>query len=122
MIVGKDAQNFMSIHEGTRPLGDYVKLLKIFVYNKYLVHKFFIFFNALTIEFIVTTPLDTENVVDEVLKEFLAKYGKQWDGKGDEKCLSKAPLEAADLIIEDYQLPCTPQKFMFEIWPSFENM
>lgn len=68
------------------------------------------------------TLLDTDSVADEVLKEFLAKYGKQWDGRGDEKRLGKSPLEAAALIVEDYQLPCTPQQFMSEIWPSFENI
>lgn len=68
------------------------------------------------------TLLDTESVVEEVLKEYLATYGKQWDGRGEEKRLGIRPLEAAAIIIEDYQLPCTAQQFMSEIWPSFENM
>ena len=101
---------------------DYVKLLNIFVYTKYLVHCFFSFFNTLIPEFTIATLLDTENVVDEVLKEVLAKYGKQWDGRGDAKRLGKAPLEAVVLIIEDYQLPCTPKQFISEIWPSSEKL
>ncbi|XP_057814065.2 bifunctional riboflavin kinase/FMN phosphatase isoform X3 [Cryptomeria japonica] len=68
------------------------------------------------------TLLDTECVVEEALKMYLAKYGKQWDGRGEENRLGKRPLEAASAIIQDYQLTCTPQQFMDEIYPWFDDM
>ncbi|XP_024537122.1 bifunctional riboflavin kinase/FMN phosphatase isoform X1 [Selaginella moellendorffii] len=61
------------------------------------------------------TLLDTERIVDEVCEEFLvAKYGKQWDGRNPEKRLGKKPLQAAAAIVEDYELPCTPEQFLAE--------
>eukprot|EP01018_Ginkgo_biloba_P004735 Gb_38742 [translate_table: standard] len=67
------------------------------------------------------TLIDTESLVEHVLKDFLAKYEKQWDGRGEEKRLGKRPLEAAECIIEDYQLPCTAEEFLAEISPWFEG-
>ncbi|EFJ19251.1 hypothetical protein SELMODRAFT_233432 [Selaginella moellendorffii] len=62
------------------------------------------------------TLLDTERIVDEVCEEFLlAKYGKQWDRRNLEKRLGKKPLQAVAAIVEDYELPCTPEQFMAEI-------
>lgn len=68
------------------------------------------------------TLLDTESVGEEVLKKYLEKHGKQWDGRGEETRLGKQQLEAAADFIRDYQLPCTPQEFLSEVSPCFENM
>eukprot|EP01018_Ginkgo_biloba_P017417 Gb_14638 [translate_table: standard] len=67
------------------------------------------------------TLLNTERIMEDVLKDFLAKYEKQWDGRGQEKRLGKKPLEAAEIIVEDYQLPCTAEEFLAEILPWFED-
>eukprot|EP01018_Ginkgo_biloba_P017421 Gb_05197 [translate_table: standard] len=67
------------------------------------------------------TLLNTETIMEDVLKDLLAKYEKQWDGRGEEKRLGKMPLEAAEIIVEDYQLPCTAKEFLAEILPWFED-
>eukprot|EP01018_Ginkgo_biloba_P017426 Gb_05196 [translate_table: standard] len=67
------------------------------------------------------TLLNTEGIMEDVLKDFLAKYEKQWDGRGQAQRLGKMPLEAAEIIIKDYQLPCTAEEFLAEILPWFED-
>eukprot|EP00252_Welwitschia_mirabilis_P013342 TRINITY_DN2939_c0_g1_i1.p1 TRINITY_DN2939_c0_g1~~TRINITY_DN2939_c0_g1_i1.p1 ORF type:complete len:411 (+),score=84.13 TRINITY_DN2939_c0_g1_i1:548-1780(+) len=68
------------------------------------------------------TLLDTEGFVDEVLQEVLPeRYGKAWDGRGEEKRLGKRPLEAAAAIVEDYGLPCSPEQLLRDLHPKFES-
>ncbi|XP_049936771.1 bifunctional riboflavin kinase/FMN phosphatase-like isoform X2 [Nymphaea colorata] len=67
------------------------------------------------------TLINTEGVVEDVLKVFLVKYGKQWDGRGTLNRTGKAPIEAAASIIEDYGLPCTTEEFMTDIAPLFSD-
>uniref|UniRef100_A0A0D6R5V9 riboflavin kinase n=1 Tax=Araucaria cunninghamii TaxID=56994 RepID=A0A0D6R5V9_ARACU len=68
------------------------------------------------------TLLNTESVVEEVLKDYLVNCGKQWDGRGEANRLGKQPLEAAAAIIDDYQLSCSPEQFMADISPLFDEM
>ncbi|XP_047329254.1 bifunctional riboflavin kinase/FMN phosphatase-like [Impatiens glandulifera] len=65
------------------------------------------------------TLLNTDGIVTEVLKVYLAKYGKNWDGRGALKVVGKTPLEAAAAIVEDYQLPLSTDEFVSEISPMF---
>ncbi|XP_058101401.1 bifunctional riboflavin kinase/FMN phosphatase [Magnolia sinica] len=67
------------------------------------------------------TLLNTDGIVSEVLKKFLGKYGKQWDGRGVHKIVGKTPLEAATSIVEDYGLPCTTNEFILDISPMFSD-
>ncbi|KAE7995576.1 hypothetical protein FH972_000356 [Carpinus fangiana] len=67
------------------------------------------------------TLLNTDGLVSEVLRGFLGKYGKQWDGREVHKIVGKTPLEAATAIVEDYELPCTTSEFMSEINPIFSK-
>lgn len=62
-----------------------------------------------------------DGVVNDVLKGFLVKYGKQWDGREANKIVGKTPLEAAATIVEDYGLPCAAEAFIAEITPVFSD-
>ncbi|KAF9620221.1 hypothetical protein IFM89_010956 [Coptis chinensis] len=44
------------------------------------------------------TLLNTDGIVNEVLKVFLGKYGKKWDGRVAYKVVGKTPFEAATAI------------------------
>ncbi|KAJ4823829.1 hypothetical protein Tsubulata_035535 [Turnera subulata] len=61
------------------------------------------------------TLLNTDAIAKDVLKAFLPRYGKQWDGREAHKILGKTPSDAASAIIKDYDLPCTNDDFNAEI-------
>ncbi|KAF5184123.1 Bifunctional riboflavin kinase/FMN phosphatase-like [Thalictrum thalictroides] len=67
------------------------------------------------------TLLHTDGIVSEVLKLFLVKYGKQWDGKSASKIVGKTPFEAAAAIVQDYKLSCTVDEFISEVTPLFSD-
>lgn len=68
------------------------------------------------------TLLDTERATKDVLKEFLAKYGKAWDKKREEeKRLGMTQKESAAAIVRDYGLPLTPDQFIQEITPMYRE-
>lgn len=67
------------------------------------------------------TLVNTDGIVSEVLKVYLVKYGKQWDGRGAHKIAGKTPLEAAAVIVEDYGLPISINEFVSEITPMFTD-
>ncbi|XP_021661042.2 bifunctional riboflavin kinase/FMN phosphatase isoform X2 [Hevea brasiliensis] len=67
------------------------------------------------------TLLNTDGLVSDVLKGFLVKYGKQWDGREASKIVGKTPLEAAAAIVEEYGLPCATEEFIAEITPVFSD-
>lgn len=62
-----------------------------------------------------------DGIVAEVMKKFLVKYGKKWDGRAAQRIVGKTPLEAATAIVEDYELPCTTEEFISEINPLFSD-
>lgn len=59
--------------------------------------------------------------MSEVLKLYLVKYGKQWDGREAHKTVGKSPLEASAVIVEDYGLPISINEFVSEITPLFND-
>lgn len=65
------------------------------------------------------TLLNTDGIVNDILRGFLVKFGKQWDGKAAHRIVGKTPLEAAAAIVEDYGLPCTTNEFISEMNPIF---
>ncbi|KAL5579316.1 hypothetical protein UlMin_011758 [Ulmus minor] len=67
------------------------------------------------------TLLNTDGIVSDVLKVYLVKYGKQWDGREAKKIVGKTPFEAAAAIVEDYGLPCTLIELISEITPLFST-
>ncbi|KAL5839670.1 hypothetical protein ACOSQ4_012278 [Xanthoceras sorbifolium] len=67
------------------------------------------------------TLFNTDGIVSDVLKVFLAKYGKQWDGREALKIVGKTPLDEAAIIVEDYKLPCAAEEFIAEISPMFND-
>lgn len=67
------------------------------------------------------TLLNTDGIVSEVLKVYLGKYGKQWDGREVQKIAGKTPFEAASAVVEDYGLSCTTNELLSEITPLFSN-
>lgn len=68
-----------------------------------------------------TFNLIADGIVSEVLKVFLVKYGKQWNGKTTHKLIGKTPFEASAVIVEDYELPCTTEELISEITPMFSD-
>ncbi|KAL3698140.1 hypothetical protein R1sor_012216 [Riccia sorocarpa] len=56
------------------------------------------------------TLVDTEKLVEESCIIVVNSYGKTWDGRGASNRFGKRPLEAAAALIEDYDLPCTPEE------------
>ncbi|KAI5678698.1 hypothetical protein M9H77_09648 [Catharanthus roseus] len=61
------------------------------------------------------TLLNTDGVVTDVLRGYLIKYGKQWDGSKAQRIVGKTPLEAAAAVVEDYGLPLSTDEFLSEI-------
>lgn len=55
----------------------------------------------------------------DILRKYLCKYGKQWDGRESLKIVGQTPLEAATTIVEDYGLPCKVDEFNSEFYPLF---
>ncbi|KAK6917470.1 Haloacid dehalogenase-like hydrolase [Dillenia turbinata] len=67
------------------------------------------------------TLLNTDGVVNDVLKALLVKLGKQWDSKAAHKIVGKTPYEAAAIIVQDYGLQCTIEDFGSEITSLFSD-
>uniref|UniRef100_A0A2N9GNW3 riboflavin kinase n=1 Tax=Fagus sylvatica TaxID=28930 RepID=A0A2N9GNW3_FAGSY len=67
------------------------------------------------------TLLNTDALVSDVLKGFLGKYGKQWDGREANRTVGKTPFEAAAAVVEAYELPCTTSEFISELNPLFSD-
>ncbi|KAK6919712.1 Haloacid dehalogenase-like hydrolase [Dillenia turbinata] len=67
------------------------------------------------------TLLNTEQVTKDVLKDFLAKYGKEVDPKKEESRLGMMQKEAAIAIVKDYDLPLTPERFIQDISPMYHE-
>lgn len=67
------------------------------------------------------TLLNTDAIVNDVLKVFLVKYGKVWDGRGAQKVVGMPPYEAAAVIVQDYELPLTTEEFISDINPLFSD-
>ena len=81
----------------------------------------FLLMLVLTLSLFYFFDLLADDLVSEVLRGFLGKYEKQWDGREVHKIVGKTPLEAAAAIVEDYELPCTTSEFMSEINPIFSQ-
>ncbi|GFQ01814.1 bifunctional riboflavin kinase/fmn phosphatase [Phtheirospermum japonicum] len=67
------------------------------------------------------TLLNTDGIVNEILKVYLVKHGKQWDGRRAHRVIGKTPYEAAAAIVEDYELPITTEELLFETAPTFSD-
>ncbi|XP_021902275.1 bifunctional riboflavin kinase/FMN phosphatase [Carica papaya] len=67
------------------------------------------------------TLLNTDGIVGDILRGFLSKYGKQWDGREAHKIVGKTPKEAAVVIVEEYGLPCLADEFAAEVYPLFSS-
>jgi hypothetical protein len=67
------------------------------------------------------TLIDTETLVEEASELIVSGYGKKWNGKGAHKRLGKRPLESAASLIQDYDLPCTPQELHSQILAFMKN-
>ncbi|XP_041991066.1 bifunctional riboflavin kinase/FMN phosphatase-like [Salvia splendens] len=67
------------------------------------------------------TLLNTDAIVHDVLKAYLVKYGKQWDGRRSDRVVGKTPYEAATAIVEDYELPITTNELLSELSPIFSE-
>ncbi|KAK4784891.1 hypothetical protein SAY86_019259 [Trapa natans] len=65
------------------------------------------------------TLIDSESGSKGVVKDFLAKYGRVM--KEDNKRLGKTLKESAISIIQDYDLPLSPDQFIQEITPLFRE-
>lgn len=63
----------------------------------------------------------TDGVITDVMKSFLVKYGKLWDGRETLKIVGKTPLEASTAVVEAYELPCTAEEFVKEFTPMFSD-
>lgn len=63
----------------------------------------------------------TDGIVSDVLRVYLGKYGKKWDGRELQNIVGKTPLEAATAVVEDYGLSCTTSELLSEINPIFSD-
>lgn len=63
-----------------------------------------------------------EQVTRDILKDFLAKYGKMQDKEKEKKRLGMVNKEAAIAIVNDYELPLTPEQFTLEIMPMYHGL
>ncbi|CAA6666489.1 unnamed protein product [Spirodela intermedia] len=67
------------------------------------------------------TLLNTDGIVEEVMRVFLVKYGKQWDRRCVHRTVGKTPLEAASAVVEDFDLPFSTEEFLDEVTPMFSE-
>jgi hypothetical protein len=66
--------------------------------------------------------LSVESLTKGLLKEFLAKYGKEVDmEKEDKKRMGMTQKESAAGIVKDYDLPLTPDQYIKEITPMYRQ-
>lgn len=68
------------------------------------------------------TLLDTEQYTKNILREFLAKYGKQPDMEKEKRRLGMTQKESVIATVEDYDLPLTPDQYNQEIAPFYHGM
>ncbi|KZV21751.1 hypothetical protein F511_02909 [Dorcoceras hygrometricum] len=64
-------------------------------------------------------PDRKEQVTKDILKNFLVKYGKIQDNEKEKKRLGMTQKESAIAIVNDYDLPMTPEQFTQEILPMY---
>ncbi|CAH9097112.1 unnamed protein product [Cuscuta europaea] len=67
------------------------------------------------------TLINTDGIVTDILKVFLANCGKQWDGREVHKIVGKTPVEAAAVVVEEYEIPLTKEDFLSQITPMFSE-
>ncbi|KAK9064228.1 hypothetical protein SSX86_015608 [Deinandra increscens subsp. villosa] len=67
------------------------------------------------------TLVNTDGLVSEVLKVYLVKYKKKWDGREVQKIIGKTPIEAAAIIVEDYGLPLSKEDLLSEFSPMLSD-
>lgn len=59
----------------------------------------------------------SDSIVSDVMRGYLVKYGKQWDGRGAQKIIGKTPYEGGAAIVEEYGLPITTEELLADITP-----
>ncbi|XP_047943577.1 bifunctional riboflavin kinase/FMN phosphatase-like isoform X1 [Salvia hispanica] len=67
------------------------------------------------------TLLNTEDVTKNVLKNFLAKYGRVQDSEKERKRLGMTFKESSLTIVDDYDLPLTTEEYVKEILPMYQG-
>ncbi|CAK9143893.1 unnamed protein product [Ilex paraguariensis] len=67
------------------------------------------------------TILNTEQATRDVLKEFLARYGKVVDRDKENKRLGMIHKESTIAIVKDYDLPITPDQYSHYIMPMYQE-
>ncbi|KAL1560620.1 bifunctional riboflavin kinase/FMN phosphatase-like isoform X1 [Salvia divinorum] len=67
------------------------------------------------------TLLNTEDVTKNVLKNFLAKYGRVQDSDKEKKRLGMTFKESSLTIVNDYDLPLTTEEYVKEILPMYQG-
>ncbi|KAM3395712.1 bifunctional riboflavin kinase/FMN phosphatase [Capsicum galapagoense] len=67
------------------------------------------------------TLLSTEHLTKEILKEFLAGYGKVPDKEKEKKRLGMAQKEYAIGIVSDYDLPLMPDEYIQAVMPLYHD-
>lgn len=59
--------------------------------------------------------------MSEILKTFLVKYGKQWDGREALDIVGKTPTEAAAAVVQDYALPLSTDEFLSHFYAMLSD-
>lgn len=67
------------------------------------------------------TLLNTEDVTKNILKDFLARYGKVQDSEKEKKRLGMTFNESSVAIVNDYELPLTRDEYVQEILPMYQG-
>ncbi|XP_057956316.1 bifunctional riboflavin kinase/FMN phosphatase-like isoform X2 [Malania oleifera] len=67
------------------------------------------------------TLLNTEQVTKDVLKDFLLRHGKVLDRKKEDDRLGMTQKESAIAVVKDYELPLSPDQFIREITPMYQE-
>ncbi|KAK9153009.1 hypothetical protein Sjap_000489 [Stephania japonica] len=68
------------------------------------------------------TLLNTEVLTKDIVKVFLAKYGKVVDWEKEDCRLGMMYNESVTSIIKDYELPLTPDEYSKQITPLYHQM
>lgn len=70
----------------------------------------------------VSIPADTEVLYTKVTQQILDRYGKTFEWSLKTKMMGRKPIEGATILVEDLQLPMTPEEFHKELYGNLMSM
>ena len=65
---------------------------------------------------------DTEVLYTKVTQQILDRYGKTFEWSLKTKMMGRKPIDGATILVEELQLPMTPEEFHKELYGNLMSM